>query len=76
VREVELLDVVPMQSSEPRTLRCRARSSATGSVGHWGHTHLRTNQYEAEITLARSEDRWKITDIAILEEQRVADAGR
>jgi len=76
VREVELLDVVPMQSSEPRTLRYRAKWNATGSVGHWGHTHLRTNQYEAEIMLAPIEDRWKITDIEILEEQRVADSGR
>jgi hypothetical protein len=74
VRKVELLDVVPMQSTEPRTLRYRAKWNATGSVGHWGHTHLRTNQYEAEITLAPREDRWKIRDIAILEEQRVADA--
>ena len=76
VREVKLVDVVPMQSAEPRTLLYRARWNATGSVGHWGHTHLRTNQYEAEIMLAPSEDRWKITDIAILEEQRVVDAGQ
>jgi hypothetical protein len=75
VREVELFDVVPMESPEPDTLLYRAKWNVTGSVGHWGHTHLRTNQYEADITLAPIEDRWKIRDISILEEQRVVDAG-
>jgi hypothetical protein len=33
---------------------------------------MRTNQYEALITLARIEGRWKISDLAILEEERVS----
>jgi hypothetical protein len=74
VREVALLEVVPTQAQEAGTLRYRTKWSATGSVGHWGHTHMRTNRYDAEITLARIEDQWKIADIEILEEQRVLAA--
>ena len=76
VREVELLDVTPEESAEPDTLRYRTRWNATGSVGHWGHTHMRTNSYDALITLARPTDQWRIADIDILEEQRVVAGQR
>lgn len=71
VRKVDLLEVSPAQGEESGTLRYRTKWNATGSVGHWGHTHMRTNQYDAQITLSRIEGRWKIADIEILEEQRV-----
>ena len=71
VREVELLEVIPSEAQEAGTLSYRTKWNATGSVGHWGHTHMRTNLYDAQITLARIEDRWKIADIEILEEERV-----
>ena len=32
---------------------------------------MRTNQYDAEVTLARIKGQWKIADIQILQEQRV-----
>ena len=47
VREVDLLEVMPTKAQLARTLRYRTRWNATGSVGHWGHTHMRTNQYDA-----------------------------
>jgi hypothetical protein len=71
VREVELLEVTPQEPTEAGALRYRTRWNATGSVGHWGHTHLRTNSYDALMTLDRIGDQWKIADIDILEEQRV-----
>lgn len=71
VREVELLEVISQESDQAGTLRYKSKWNATGSVGHWGHTHMRTNQYEALITLARIKGRWKINDLAILEEERV-----
>jgi hypothetical protein len=74
VRKVALLEVVPTQAQEAGTLRYRTKWNATGSVGHWGHTHMRTNRYDAQITLARIEGQWKIADIEILEEQRVLAA--
>ena len=71
VREVDLLKVVPAEAEVARTLRYRTRWNATGSVGHWGHTHMRTNQYDAEVTLASIQGQWKIADIEILQEERV-----
>ncbi|MBW2510034.1 MAG: hypothetical protein JRE81_15500 [Deltaproteobacteria bacterium] len=71
VREVDLLSVIPLHAEGAGALRYRTQWNATGSVGHCGHTHMRTNQYEADLTLARIEAQWKIADIQILQEQRV-----
>ena len=71
VREVDLLSVIPLQAEGAGALQYRTQWNATGSVGHWGHTHMRTNQYEADLTLARIEAQWKIADVQILQEQRV-----
>jgi hypothetical protein len=76
VREVELLDVTPQEATAPGTLRYRTRWNATGSVGHWGHTHMRTNSYDALMTLGGTGDQWKIANIEILEEQRVVAGQR
>ena len=76
VREVEVLDITPMESEQTDRLRYRARWNATGSVGHWGHTHMRTNAYDALLTLGRIGEQWKIADIEILEEQRVLPGQR
>jgi hypothetical protein len=71
VRAVDVLEVTPEPSPQAGNLRYRTRWNATGSVGHWGHTHMRTNSYDALLTLSRIGERWKIADIEILEEQRV-----
>lgn len=74
VREVDLLQVEPAATKATNTLRYRVRWNATGSVGHWGHTHLRTNRYDAEVTLADIDGQWKIADIEILQEERLTAA--
>ncbi len=71
VREVDVREVTPEPTQSPGTLRYRTRWNASGSVGHWGHTHMRTNAYEALVTLAQIGDRWKIAEIEILEEERL-----
>jgi hypothetical protein len=76
VRQVDVLDVTPEESAQPDTLRYRTRWNATGSVGHWGHTHMRTNSYDALLTLGRRGNQWKIAGIDILEEQRIVAGQR
>jgi len=39
-------------------------------VGHWGHVHQRTNQYQARLTVEAVGDRWKITALDLLQEER------
>ena len=42
----------------------------SGSVGHWGHVHQRTNQYEARLSVRAVDGRWKITALDLLQEER------
>jgi hypothetical protein len=72
VKEVKLLDVdVNNLDDNPIGLLFRAKWTALGSVGHWGHIHIRQNQYEANITVEPVEGAWKITDLEFLEEKRI-----
>ena len=43
----------------------------SGSVGHWGHVHQRTNGYRANLEISEIEGVWKLTGLEILEEQRL-----
>lgn len=49
----------------------KAKWTALGSVGHWGHVHVRKNQYEAVVTLEAVDGSWKITGLDLLEEERL-----
>jgi hypothetical protein len=62
---------------EPAPLKGDAGFVATctwtvrGSVGHWGHIHQRTNKYKARITIKPVDGDWKITELQVLQEERV-----
>ena len=45
--------------------------NVSGSVGHWGHIHTRTNQYEARFTVKSMDGAWKFTGLELLQEQRI-----
>ena len=51
----------------------RAKWTAMGTVGHWGHTHQRINEYEAIFTVARETAGWKIATMEVLEQKRKDD---
>jgi hypothetical protein len=55
--------------------RLDAEWAASGSVGHWGHTHLRINRYRALITVQPRHGSWRITEMDILEETRIDPFG-
>ncbi len=42
-----------------------------GTVGHWGHVHTRQNLYDAIVTIAAVDGAWKITDLEVIEENRI-----
>ena len=72
VKEVEILDVnVNNLDDHPLGLLFHAKWTAIGSVGHWGHIHIRKNQYEANISVEPMDGAWKITDLELLEEKRI-----
>jgi len=72
VKEVEILEVdVNQLDDHPLGRLFHARWTATGTVGHWGHIHIRKNQYEANISVEPVDGAWKITDLELLEEKRI-----
>jgi len=70
---------VEIQSTDTQPLGDRVGFSTTcrwivsGSVGHWGHIHQRTNQYEAAFIVEPVDETWKITAMEMLDERRLDD---
>jgi hypothetical protein len=72
VNRVKLLENdFQTDSATSKTLIYHARWTAEGAVSHWGHTHKRTNLYEALVTLFADEGKWKISGLKILDEKRL-----
>ena len=53
----------------------KAKWTAQGSVGHWGHVHTRKNYYDAVVTIEAVDGNWKITGLELLEEKRLDPFG-
>ena len=71
VKNVEMLNVSTRNLSDGVGFVSRCTWNVSGSVGHWGHIHQRTNQYEAELTVKPVDGVWKITDLELLQEERI-----
>jgi len=77
VKEVEILEVdVNHLDGRSLDLLFHARWTAMGTVGHWGHIHTRKNRYEANITVQPKDGVWKITNLELLEEERIDPYGQ
>jgi len=77
VQEVQILDVdVRHLDGHGLGLMFHARWTALGTVGHWGHVHTRKNRYEANINVETVDGVWKITNLELLEEERVDPSGQ
>ena len=44
-----------------------------GSVRHWGHTHARTNEYEAVYTVGVRDGTWKIIATEVIRQEQVSE---
>ncbi len=76
IKAVKILETDVQESQRHRgALDVRTKWTATGSVGHWGHTHTRQNLYDAYLTLAVVDGAWKIINIEVLEEKRIDPYG-
>lgn len=72
VKEVTIEDVsVQANSGGSPGVLFDAYWSAQGEVGHWGHIHTRKNRYHAEILAEPVDGFWKITQMDILDEERI-----
>ena len=71
VKSVDVLAATNEPLDGDRGFRTRATWNVAGSVGHWGHVHQRMNQYEAELTVQVIDGAWRITDLEVLQEERL-----
>ena len=42
-----------------------------GTVTHWGHTHERTNRYDAVLTVDPVGNAWKLSGLKLVNEERI-----
>ncbi|MEP5765953.1 MAG: hypothetical protein ABJ308_15260 [Halieaceae bacterium] len=71
VKAVEMQSIDIVAAEEPNAFRANATWNVHGSVGHWGHVHTRSNQYQAELLVQVIDNRWKLIDMNVLQEQRL-----
>ncbi len=70
VKDVEVTEVEEVSSNEEGNF-FKCKWTVKGDVGHWGHIHRRTNQYEAILNVKPDNGVWKLFDIDIIEEVRL-----
>jgi hypothetical protein len=71
---VDRLDVKSVESmtrSRDGAVTIVANWEVYGSVFHWGHIHFRCNTYRARVTIVPAEGYWKVTDLQVLDQERV-----
>lgn len=71
VKAVEMQSIELVAADEPNAFRANATWNVHGSVGHWGHVHIRSNQYQAELLIQAIDGRWKLVEMTVLQEQRL-----
>jgi hypothetical protein len=69
VKAVELQEIEIQPDTDG--FRADVTWNVIGSVGHWGHVHTRSNQYQAELSIQAIDQRWKLTSMNVLQEQRL-----
>jgi hypothetical protein len=70
VKRIELIEI-STRSGDNGAFVAEATWNVYGSVGHWGHIHQRSNRYVAELNITPIDDIWKLTDLEIVDEQRL-----
>jgi len=71
VKDIELLEVESRPLEGKQGIAAHTKWNVSGSVGHWGHVHTRINQYEADLTIEPVDGLWKLTNLTILQEERL-----
>jgi hypothetical protein len=70
VKSIEI-ETLEAEAAAGGAFSARATWRVSGAVGHWGHVHQRRNRYRSELTVTPMDGVWKLSDLAILEEERL-----
>jgi hypothetical protein len=71
VKSVEMQAIEIVAGERPNSFQANVTWNVNGAVGHWGHVHIRVNQYQAELLVEAVDNRWKLVDMKVLQEQRL-----
>jgi hypothetical protein len=70
VSDVSVFEVEEVETDKTG-LAYKCTWQVKGSVGHWGHIHSRTNQYNAILYIEPVNNVWKFIIIDMIEETRI-----
>ena len=70
VKELELIEL-ETQAGPGGGIVAQVVWDVSGSVGHWGHIHGRSNRYRAGLGIRPVDGVWKLTSLDLLEEERL-----
>lgn len=70
VRNVNVLQASPKQQSGGLGFTTSCQWKTSGRIGHWGHFHNRQNLYNADISLAVVDGKWKSTELDLNSRER------
>ncbi len=71
VDRLDIKSIESMKRLKDGAIAIVANWDVYGSVRHWKHIHFRCNTYKAEVTIVPTENYWKLTNVQLLDEQRV-----
>lgn len=69
VRIAEITDRAPAPDGTGYEVTCTWL--VTGTIRHWAHKHNRLNRYVGMLTIRAVDDVWKISDLELLDEERL-----
>jgi hypothetical protein len=71
VDRLDVRSIESMRRSEDNGVTIVASWEVYGSVFHWGHIHFRCNTYRAQVTIVPADGYWRVTDLQVLDQERV-----
>jgi hypothetical protein len=74
VKEVKFIGAQPLPGRSQNGFGERVTWQVEGTVEHWGHIHLRVNEYAADLEIEPAGDSWKITALNVSRQSQVKSA--
>ena len=72
INRVDYIEVNAIRIENSNDFKIYCKWQVHGNVRHWGHSHKRSNEYEADYTLSVENDLWKIASSSVNLQKRVA----
>ena len=72
INRVDYIEVNAIRIEDSNDFKIYCKWQVHGNVRHWGHSHKRSNEYEADYTLSVENDLWKIASSSVNLQKRVA----